>query len=142
MSFYLAVIVTAEIIGLPTEDYKGLSSRIDATLSDHVDAYQGLCAAGGWEADLARQVVMGYVSYALNRVGEVAESAADVDTIMSFGFNWAPPTVIVDLLGAKPAIELLQRYKLKVPPIVQQAAAGGVRLYAGSVLDYGRTFVG
>jgi len=55
----------------------------------------------GVEADLMRRVILGYVSYGLNRVGEVAESAADVDTIMSFGFNWTPPSVIVDLIGAK-----------------------------------------
>jgi hypothetical protein len=86
--------------------------------------------------------VLGYAGYALNRVGEVAESAADVDTIMSFGFNWAPPTVLIDLLGAKDAIAMFQRYQLKVPPIVQQAAANGGKLYTGGLLDFGRTFVG
>ncbi len=60
-----------------------------------------LAEARGGQADLRASVILGYVSYALNRVGEVAESAADVDIIMSYGFNWAPPTVIVDLLGAK-----------------------------------------
>ncbi len=58
-----------------------------------------LAKAPGREADIARQVVMGYAGYAFNRVGEVAESSADIDTIMSYGFNWAPPTVIIDLLG-------------------------------------------
>ncbi len=106
------------------------------------EAMGTLASASGWEADLARQVVMGYVSYALNRVGEVAESAADVDTIMSFGFNWAPPTVIVDLLGPAETIEMFHRYKLKVPAIVQQAVANGGKLYKGGMLDYGRTLVG
>ena len=106
------------------------------------EAITTLAEARGWEADIARQVVMGYVSYALNRVGEVAQSAADVDTIMSFGFNWAPPTVIVDLLGARNAIEMFDRYKLKVPPAVAHAASNGGKLYQGGVLEYGRTFVG
>jgi 3-hydroxyacyl-CoA dehydrogenase len=106
------------------------------------EAIATLAGAPGWEAALARQVVMGYVSYALNRVGEVAERAADVDTIMSFGFNWAPPTVIVDLLGPGRSIDILQRCKLKVPPIVEQAASRGGKLYTGGVLDYGRTFIG
>ena len=54
------------------------------------------------DADLARRVVLGYVSYALNRVGEVAESTADIDTIMSMASTgrrlrcwsicWAPQT--------------------------------------------------
>ncbi len=106
------------------------------------DAMATLAAASGWEADLARQVVLGYAGYALNRVGEVADSAADVDTIMSYGFNWAPPTVIIDLLGARKSIEMFERYKLLVPPVVQQAASNGGKLYTGGILDYGRTFVG
>lgn len=98
--------------------------------------------ASGGEADLARRVVLGYVSYALNRVGEVADTNDDIDTIMSYGFNWSPPSVIVDLMGAHATTELLQRYELKVPPIVERAAAEGKKLYSGSVLDFGRTFVG
>jgi 3-hydroxyacyl-CoA dehydrogenase len=106
------------------------------------DALATLAEASGWEADLARQVVLGYVSYALNRIGEVAESAADVDTIMSFGFNWAPPTVIVDLLGARRAIQMFERYSLKLPPAVEHAASNGAKMFQGGILDYGRTFVG
>ncbi|HUY37721.1 MAG TPA: 3-hydroxyacyl-CoA dehydrogenase family protein [Candidatus Binataceae bacterium] len=99
-----------------------------------------LASAEGPEAELARRVVMGYVSYALNRVGEVAESTSDVDTIMSFGFNWAPPGAIVDLMGARRAVELCERAGLAVPPAVESAARKGHKLFSGCVLDYGRTF--
>jgi 3-hydroxyacyl-CoA dehydrogenase len=105
-------------------------------------AFEVFAQARGAEADLARRVILGYVSYALNRVGEVAESAADVDTIMSFGFNWAPPTVIVDLIGAKNIIEMFGRYQLVVPPVVEKIARDGGKLYRGGMLDYGRTLVG
>jgi len=98
--------------------------------------------AEGGEADLARRVVLGYVSYALNRVGEVADTNSDIDTIMSYGFNWSPPSVLVDLLGAGATVELLKRYELKVPALVERAAAQGLKLYAGNILDFGRTFVG
>src|SRR4029079_15240111 len=59
-------------------------------------------AADGAHAATARRVILGYVSYALHRVGpgEVVESPADADRIMSAGFNWAPPTALVDLIGA------------------------------------------
>lgn len=103
------------------------------------EALQVLRDAREPEADIARRVVLGYISYALNRVGEVAASARDVDTIMSYGFNWAPPCVLVDLMGARETIAMLERYELKVPPVVAQAAAGA-RLFTGGVLDYGRTF--
>ncbi len=105
-------------------------------------AFNVFAEARGAEADLARRVILGYVSYALNRVGEVAESAADVDTIMSYGFNWAPPSVIVDLIGAKKIIEMFGRYHLMVPPVVEKAAGNGGKLYRGGMLDYGRTLVG
>ncbi|MBF6568348.1 MAG: 3-hydroxyacyl-CoA dehydrogenase family protein [Candidatus Binataceae bacterium] len=101
-----------------------------------------MAAAAGAEADLARRVVMGYVSYALSCVGEVAYSHGDVDTIMSYGFNWTPPCVIVDLLGARETIAMFGRYHLPVPPVVEQAAQNGVKLFTGGVLEYGRTFVG
>ena len=61
---------------------------------------------------------------------------------MSYGFNWAPPTVIVDLIGAKNIIEMFGRYNLMVPPVVEKAARNGGKLYQGGMLDYGRTLVG
>ena len=105
-------------------------------------AFEVFAEARGAEADLARRVILGYVSYALNRVGEVAQSAADVDTIMSYGFNWAPPSAIVDLIGAKHIVPMFARYNLMVPPVVEKAASNGGKLYHGGMLNYGRTLVG
>jgi 3-hydroxyacyl-CoA dehydrogenase len=98
--------------------------------------------AKGADADLCRRVVLGYISYALNRVGEVAEIPHDVDTIMSYGFNWAPPTALVDLLGARETIKMLSDLKLTVPGCLEQAARGGAKMFKGGLLDYGRTLVG
>ncbi|HEY6395686.1 MAG TPA: 3-hydroxyacyl-CoA dehydrogenase family protein, partial [Candidatus Binataceae bacterium] len=106
------------------------------------EAMRVLASAAGQDADLCRRVVLGYVSYGLNRVGEVAHCAADVDTIMSFGYNWAPPTAIVDLLGARDTVRILEQLKLQVPAVVEQAAANDAKLFNGGVLEYGRTFVG
>jgi 3-hydroxyacyl-CoA dehydrogenase len=106
------------------------------------EAMAVLARAVGPEADLARRFVLGYVSYALNRVGEVAETASDVDTIMSYGFNWAPPCAIVDLIGARETVAMLVRYGLAVPQAVEHAARTGAILFAGGVLEYGRTFAG
>lgn len=106
------------------------------------DSLEVLAKATGFEADLCRRVVLGYVSYGLNRVGEVAESASDVDKIMSYGFNWAPPSAIVDLLGARNTVRMLEGLKLPVPAVVEKSASSGAKLFAGGVLEYGRTFVG
>jgi 3-hydroxyacyl-CoA dehydrogenase len=108
----------------------------------YADALRVLADAKGADAELCRRVVLGYVSHGLNRVGEVAASAADVDTIMSYGFNWAPPTAIVDLLGAKNTVAMLEKLKLPVPAVVEHAAKDGAKMFSGGVLQYGRTFVG
>jgi len=108
----------------------------------YTEAMGALRDAKGPEADLCRRVVLGYVSYGLNRVGEVAETPQDVDTIMSYGFNWTPPTALVDLLGTRATIKLLSDLKLTVPACLEQAASNGAKMFKGGVLDYGRTLVG
>lgn len=113
---------------------------------NHVGRYREamtvMAEARGVEADLMRRIILGYVGYALNRVGDVALSTADVDSIMSYGFSWAPPGAIVDLLGAENTVKMLGRYGLAVLAAVEEAAAKGTRLFTGGVLEYGRTFVG
>jgi 3-hydroxyacyl-CoA dehydrogenase len=106
------------------------------------EAMAALLDAKGWQADLLRRIVLGYVSYALARVGEVVESARDVDRIMGFGFNWAPPSVLVDVMGAKATVGALERAKLPVPPVVAAAAEHGETLFHEPFVDVGRFFVG
>ena len=88
----------------------------------HADAMEVLCTAEGHEAELLRSIVLGYVSYGLGLVGEVVERARDVDRIMGFGFNWAPPGMLVDAIGPARTIRLLERARLPVPRIVAEAA--------------------
>ena len=85
-------------------------------------------AAEGAQADIARRVILGYVSYALNRVGpgEVVREYADVDRIMTAGFNWAPPSGLVDLMGLDQTIAMLERYNLSVPALLTAAKKGEI----------------
>jgi 3-hydroxyacyl-CoA dehydrogenase len=106
------------------------------------DALAVLAEAEGTEAEIAQRAILGYISYALNLVGEVAECHADVDTIMSYGFNWTPPCVLADLIGVKRVAAMLEGYGLAVPPVVEKACRDGVRLFNGGLLEYGRTFIG
>ena len=89
----------------------------------YAEAMKVFAAATGPEADLAKKVVLGYVSYGLNRVGanEVVRSPRDIDRIMGFGFNWAPPTVLVDVIGVKTTVSLLEKGGLPVPAVLQEA---------------------
>src|SRR4029078_1539448 len=88
-------------------------------------AMDAFCTAEGAEAQMLRRVVLGYLSYGLVRVGEVVQHARDVDRIMGFGFNWAPPSVLVDAIGALRTIALLEQAALPVPRGVLDGAAGG-----------------
>ena len=106
------------------------------------EAMRVLLEARGWEADLLRKVILGYVSYGLNRVGEVVKDTRDVDRIMGFGFNWAPPGVLVDLMGIKETIAGLERAKLTIPRVLIEHASRSERLFREPHVDIGRFFVG
>jgi 3-hydroxyacyl-CoA dehydrogenase len=104
-------------------------------------AMDAMCEATGPEAELLRTVVLGYVSYGLARVGEVVARPRDVDRIMGFGFNWAPPSVLADAIGARRLIGLLDRQKLLVPRVVVEAAEKNLNLFDEPEVDRGRFFV-
>jgi 3-hydroxyacyl-CoA dehydrogenase len=110
------------------------------------EGVQRFMAAEGDEADLARKVILGYISYALNRVGpdEVVQNHDEVDRIMTSGFNWAPPSGYVDLIGAQRTKEAMERYNLRVPSIVDAAARGDVPtpLFRLPFVNPGRYFSG
>ncbi|MCA9829625.1 MAG: 3-hydroxyacyl-CoA dehydrogenase family protein [Dehalococcoidia bacterium] len=95
-------------------------------------------------ADIARKVVLGYASYALHRVGEVVEEYADADRIMTAGFNWAPPSGLVDYIGVDRAIAQMERYGIPVPALLHAAKKGEVRtpLFNLPFLTPGRYFAG
>jgi 3-hydroxyacyl-CoA dehydrogenase len=107
----------------------------------YADAFKVFLDAKGAEADLARKVVLGYVSYALNRVGEneVVREASDVDKIMGFGFNWAPPTVLADVIGTKETIAAIDKAGLPVPKVLA-GAKPGQRLFTVPAVNIGRFF--
>jgi hypothetical protein len=107
------------------------------------EAMRRFAAATGPEAELAHKVVFGYISYALNRVGEgeVVREARDVDRIMGFGFNWAPPSVLVDLIGLEETRKQLEKYGLPVPRVLREAQPGQ-RLFREPHVNIGRFFAG
>lgn len=99
-----------------------------------------LCEAKGDAADLMRKVILGYISYGLNRVGSVVETAAGVDRIMGFGFNWAPPGVLVDTIGAPRVVALLEAAGIPVPAVVSASAQSGELIFNEPNVDRGRFF--
>jgi len=107
---------------------------------------QAFMDAEGAQADIARQVILGYVSYGLNRAGagEVVEHYSDIDRIMSSGFNWAPPSALADLIGIDRTIAAMEQYSLKVPEVLRAAQRGEVKtpLFNLPFVTPGRYFAG
>src|SRR5262249_26997217 len=91
----------------------------------YAEGMQVFLAAEGEEAALARKVIAGYISYAFHRVGEVTDTIDGIDRIMGAGFNWAPPSVLVDTMGAAAAVRLIVEAGLDVPlPILAPPPPG------------------
>jgi 3-hydroxyacyl-CoA dehydrogenase len=124
-------------VALP--DFVGTMKALHRT-GRYREAMDVFAEAKGHEADLMRKVVLGYISYGLNRVGEVVKEARDVDRIMGFGFNWAPPSVLVDVIGARRTVALLEQARIQVPAVVADAAAAGAKLFNERHVDTGRFF--
>jgi 3-hydroxyacyl-CoA dehydrogenase len=107
------------------------------------EGMQVFLAAEGPAAAVARKVVAGYIAYAFQRVGEVVESINAIDRIMGMGFNWAPPSVLVDTMGAPAAVEMIEKAELAVPAALLAAAKSGEprRFFEHPSINVGRFFV-
>ena len=110
----------------------------------HVGRYregmQAFAAASGRYAAIAQKVIAGYISYAFHRVGEVTDDISGIDRIMGFGFNWAPPSVLVDTIGLKTSIQMIEKAGLAVPPALANAQEGTV-FFRDLQVNVGKFFV-
>jgi 3-hydroxyacyl-CoA dehydrogenase len=126
---------------LPKLDYIERVAALHA-VGRYAEGMQAFLAAEEPEAAIARRVIAGYVSYAFHRVGEVTDSITGIDMIMATGFNWAPPSVLVDVIGARACVEMIERAGLPVPPALRDAARGPAqRLFRHPQLNVGKFFV-
>jgi hypothetical protein len=107
----------------------------------HEVAIDVLCTADGLEADLLRSLLLGYISYGLGLVGEVVAQPRDVDRIMAFGFRWAPPSMLVDAIGARRTVTMLEDAKLPVPQSIIDAATHDLTLFNEPAVAPARFFV-
>jgi 3-hydroxyacyl-CoA dehydrogenase len=103
-------------------------------------AFDVIKNAHGKEADIVRNILCTYVSYAYSRIGEVTEEKygiSGIDKVMSTGFNWASPSLIVNLLGGKKEVSnLLIQNGLNVPSTLEETADKELQL-----LQSGKFFV-
>ena len=104
------------------------------------EAFEAIKTARGKEADIVMDILCTYIAYSYARIGEVTESKFGIDGIdrvMSFGFNWAGPSLIVDMLGGKECvIELLSHRGFEVPKALE-----GETKTAHQISNAGKYFV-
>lgn len=99
--------------------------------------------AEGEYAKRARGVIAAYIAYAFERVGEVTETIDGIDRIMGMGFNAAPPSVLVDAIGARGVVDMIDEAGLAVPAALADAAKTGKpeRFFNHTRINVGRFFV-
>ncbi|MBW2161014.1 MAG: 3-hydroxyacyl-CoA dehydrogenase family protein [Deltaproteobacteria bacterium] len=106
----------------------------------YVDGMRAFAEATGPYAAIAQKVIAGYISYSFHRVGEVTDDISGIDRIMGYGFNWAPPSVLVDTIGLKRTIQMIDKAGLPVPPALANAQEG-TRFFDDPQVNVGKFFV-
>ena len=88
-------------------------------LGKYREAFDTVLKASGLEADIVHEILATYIAYSYRMVGEVTDESygiEGIDRVMSTGFNWASPSLLVYMLGGKDrAIDLIQSQRLSVP---------------------------
>jgi 3-hydroxyacyl-CoA dehydrogenase len=130
-------------VKLPDLSYIDEVSKLYAE-GRYKEGMQVFLTADGDEAAIARKAIAGYVSYAFHRVGEVTDTIDGIDRIMGMGFNWAPPSVLVDTMGgAAVAVDMIEKAGLPVPANLDEAAKTGEpkRFFDNPRINVGKFFV-
>lgn len=105
---------------------------------EYLKAFDVLKTSRHADASIMRYFIARYMSYSFSIVGSVADTTETVDRAMGFGFNWLPPSAMVDLLGGvTESVRLLQKHHLSVPPALISKKDQRAKLYTlQNELDY------
>lgn len=82
-------------------------------------AFDAIRSASSREAEIVLDILCTYIAYSYSRIGEVTDHEFGIDgmdKVMSYGFNWAGPSVIVNMLGGIDMVtDLFNKKGLEVP---------------------------
>lgn len=88
------------------------------------EAFDAILASKGREVDVVTDILYTYITYAFSLIGEVTDvcyGISGIDNVMSSGFHWAPPSVIVSMLGGKESVlEALAVRNLSIPEALRR----------------------
>ena len=83
------------------------------------EAFEGVKTANGREGEIVKDIFCKYIAYSYSLIGKVTKceyGIAGIDKVMTTGFHWAAPSVIVNVLGGKEAvIDLLYARGFEIP---------------------------
>ena len=109
---------------LQTGEYRPVSQELPAralaaadALADQREPLTDLVAGTDVQARFCQNVLGRVLGYAASLLGEVTDSAQDIDDAMKLGFNWVRgPFEMIDALGADRVAELMSASGADVPP--------------------------
>ena len=107
----------------------------------YAEGMQVFLKADDEHARIARKVIGGYVSYAFHRVGEAADGINEIDRIVGTGFNWAPPSVLVDTMTSAGALGMIEEAGLPVPAALVEGIGEAGRRFHHPSINVGKFFV-
>ena len=103
------------------------------------EAFETIKTASGREAEVVRDILCIYIAHSYSRIGEVIDfdiGIDGIDRVMSFGFHWAPPSLMVSMFGGKEyVIGMLEEKDFDVPDALKNAEDSKSRM-----LDAGKYF--
>jgi len=89
--------------------------------ADQLEPLSELIVGDDLEAQFCQNVLGRVLGYAASLLGDVCNSAQDIDDAMKLGFNWLRgPFEMIDALGAQTVADLLSATGADVPPALQQ----------------------
>lgn len=110
-------------------------------LGMYKEAFDVIKNAKGTEANIVKDILAMYLYLAFSLIGEVTEEQfciSGIDQVMAFGFNWAPPSIVANLLGGREATkDILYEMGYKVPVGLDDEVLSSGQM----LLDYGRYFI-
>lgn len=93
-------------------------------LGMYSEAFDTIKKAKSHEAEIVKEILCTYVAYAYSLIGQVTDSSygiEGIDRVMCYGFNWAPPSTIANMLGGSDeVIKLLEESNYTVPEILKE----------------------
>ncbi|MHC4265698.1 MAG: 3-hydroxyacyl-CoA dehydrogenase family protein [Planctomycetota bacterium] len=96
------------------------------------EAFDVIKTAHCKEADVVVDILCIYISYSFARIGEVTKLEYSIDginNVMLFGFHWAGPTLIIDMLGGKEYVmKLLDKRGFEIPQALKDEAGSAYQI--------------